>query len=35
MLGYLRHPTLQGERIAFVADDDLWSVAAEGGTRGD
>jgi tricorn protease len=30
-LGYLRHPTLQGERIVFVADDDLWSVAAQGG----
>ena len=28
---YLRHPTLQGERIAFVADDDLWTVAAAGG----
>ena len=30
-LGYLRHPTLHGERIAFVADDDLWTVAASGG----
>jgi len=28
---YLRHPTLHGERIAFVADDDLWTVAAGGG----
>ena len=31
-LGYLRHPTLHGDCIVFVADDDLWSVAAEGGT---
>ncbi|MEO8312348.1 MAG: hypothetical protein ABI520_14355, partial [Caldimonas sp.] len=30
-LAYLRHPTLQGDRIAFVADDDLWTVAAAGG----
>ncbi len=29
--GYLRQPTLLGERIAFVADDDLWTVAASGG----
>ena len=28
---YLRQPTLQGDRIVFVADDDLWSVAASGG----
>ena len=28
---YLRHPTLQGDRIAFVADDDLWTVPATGG----
>jgi tricorn protease len=28
---YLRHPTLHGDRIAFVADDDLWTVAASGG----
>ncbi len=28
---YLRCPTLQGEIIAFVSDDDLWSVAASGG----
>jgi len=30
-LAYLRHPTLQGDRVAFVADDDLWTVAAAGG----
>jgi len=29
--GYLRQPTLAGDRIAFVADDDLWTVAASGG----
>jgi tricorn protease len=29
--GYLRQPTLRGDRIVFVADDDLWSVAATGG----
>jgi tricorn protease len=28
MPGYLRHPTLNGDQIAFVADDDLWTVAA-------
>ena len=28
---YLRHPTLHGDRIAFVADDDLWIVPAAGG----
>ena len=25
---YLRHPTLHGDRIAFVADDDLWTRRA-------
>ncbi len=30
-LAYLRQPTLQGDRIAFVADDDLWTVATGGG----
>src|SRR5213075_1362105 len=28
---YLRQPTLSGDRIAFVADDDLWTVAGGGG----
>ena len=28
---YLRHPTIHGETIVFVADDDLWSVGAGGG----
>ncbi|MEO8080228.1 MAG: S41 family peptidase [Caldimonas sp.] len=28
---YLRHPTLHGDTVVFVADDDLWSVSARGG----
>ena len=27
---YMRHPTLHGETIVFVADDDLWTVGAAG-----
>jgi len=29
--GYLRFPTLHGDSIAFVTDDDLWQVGAAGG----
>ena len=30
--GYYRQPTIAGERIAFVCEDDLWTVPAGGGT---
>ncbi len=29
--GYLRHPTIRGDNVVFVCDDDLWSVGAQGG----
>jgi len=30
--GYYRFPTIHNDKIAFVAEDDLWMVAADGGT---
>ena len=29
--GYLHHPTLQGDTLVFVCDDDLWQVSTTGG----
>jgi tricorn protease len=29
--GYYRYPTIQKDKIVFVAEDDLWSVSAKGG----
>ena len=30
---YLRSPHLSGDRVVFVADDDVWSVSAGGGLK--
>jgi tricorn protease len=29
--GYYRHPTIHGDRLVFVCEDDLWCVPVEGG----
>ena len=29
--GYLRHPTIAGDVVAFICDDDVWRVDARGG----
>ncbi|MDH5293158.1 MAG: hypothetical protein OEW91_05700, partial [Acidimicrobiia bacterium] len=30
--GYYRHPTVHGDQVVFVSEDDLWSVTIDGGT---
>src|SRR5437763_5648785 len=29
--GYFHHPTVNGESVVFVCEDDLWSVPIDGG----
>lgn len=30
--GYYRYPTINGDRVVFVCEDDLWSAPAQGGS---
>ena len=30
-LGYYRHPTIHGDTVVFVTEDDLWTVPLKGG----
>jgi tricorn protease len=32
--GYYRHPTIHGDDVVFVSEDDLWSVPVGGGVAG-
>ena len=29
--GYYRYPTIYGDRVIFVSEDDLWTVSTKGG----
>ena len=29
--GYYHHPTVQGEQVVFICEDDLWSISLSGG----
>jgi tricorn protease len=31
MSGYYRYPTIHGDSLAFVSEDDIWTVSTEGG----